>query len=86
MAQRARTLIVFGTTSDAGKSTLTAALCRAFSLAVDVAPFKARTWEQRGPCADDGGEIALAQGASDPAPRDAGWITNRSAQTEQDGL
>jgi adenosylcobyric acid synthase len=62
MARRARTLIVFGTTSDAGKSTLVTALCRAFTLrGVDVAPFKAQNMARNAYVCEDGGEIGVAQ-------------------------
>lgn len=57
-----RNISVFGTSSDAGKSTISLALClilkeRGFS----VAPFKAQNMSNNACVTDDGGEIGVAQ-------------------------
>jgi len=58
----ARRLMVQGVTSGAGKTTLTAALCRHFSLqGMDVAPFKAQNVSLNSFVTKDGKEMAISQ-------------------------
>jgi len=60
-ARRARTLMVWGTSSDAGKSLVTTGICRILSdMGLKVAPFKAQNMSNNARVAE-GGEIGCAQ-------------------------
>ncbi|WP_028846689.1 MULTISPECIES: cobyric acid synthase [Thermocrispum] len=70
--QPGKGLLVAGTTSDAGKSLVTAGLCRALARrGVSVAPFKAQNMSNNSMVCADGAEIGRAQ-----------WLQARAAGVE----
>lgn len=57
-----KSISIFGTSSDAGKSTIALALCAIFKeIGFDIAPFKAQNMSNNACVCDDGGEIGIAQ-------------------------
>ncbi|HEY1248073.1 MAG TPA: cobyric acid synthase, partial [Nitrososphaera sp.] len=70
MSRRGRLIMVQGTTSGAGKSTITIGLCRLFSdRGYEVAPFKAQNMSSNFFTTTSGSKMALVQAIQAVASR-----------------
>ena len=71
-----RGILVAGTTSDAGKSVVTAGICRWLARrGVKVAPFKAQNMSLNSVVTRDGGEIGRAQAMQAAAAGARSWCS-----------